>query len=55
MCGMYASPECFVDFEYSYYKNIGNSFLLCVLFAGIIGISLFFRKNILKEYGVTFR
>lgn len=47
MYRIYAFPEYFVDFGYSCY-NIENSSLLCILFAGIIGISQFFRKNILK-------
>lgn len=45
---MYAFPDYFVDFEYNCYNNIKTSFLLCILFAGIIGMSQFFRKKYFK-------
>lgn len=41
---MYVFPEYFVDFEYNWYNNTENIFLLCILFASIFGISQFFRK-----------
>lgn len=45
---MYAFPYYFVGFEYYCYNNIKNSFLLCILFARIIGMSQFLEKKYFK-------